>query len=88
MRYKNIEEIKTALLESLVESEDNRGIRINMGNGSHRYWLTGSIESYQIHCYGWGKNWADQTDDCNIQDVDVMAKKLWNQRKNIIYNSL
>ena len=83
MIYKTKESIKEALINSLEEFEG--GIKVkNYPDGSHRYWLTGDMESYNVHCFGSGQRWRDQDDDCNIQDIDKLVDYLWEERARII----
>ena len=82
---KTKEDIKKALIRSLEDEEDGIYVKAGgMGSGSHHYWLTGDIESYEIHCYGRGQGWCDQSDECGEQNLDKLVDSLWTQRAQII----
>lgn len=83
MIYKTKESIKKALVDSLEELEGGIYVKA-FPDGTHRYWLTGDIESYNVHCFGSGQRWSDQDSDCNIQNIDELVDHLWEKRARII----
>jgi hypothetical protein len=83
--FKTKRDIKNQLLESLKTGE---GIHVEatemVNGGTHHYWLTGTTDDYEIHCYGSGPGWFDQGDDCKTQDIDELVSKIWIGRKYIL----
>lgn len=83
--YTNKQKIKDDLIDSLKTGEGIHVEAIGMVNGgSHYYWLTGTEDNYEIHCYGSGQGWSDQDSDCRIQDIDELVSKIWDDRKYIL----
>lgn len=83
--YKNKETIRKKLLESLTTGEGIHTKATSMVNGgSHHWWLTGTKDSYTVHCYGRGPGWVDQSDDTDMQDLEELVSWLWKERANII----
>ena len=82
--YKTKQAIKDRLIESI---ETGVGIRTDaswMGSGSHHTWLTGSYENYEIHNFGCGQGWSDQTDEPPTSSLDEMVTILWKKRAIIL----
>ena len=79
-------EIKDCLIRSL-EDEYKGGITIEstamVNHGPHRFWLSGDEENYLVCCFGCGQGWSDP-DDCGIQDIEELVKKIYKNRKHII----
>ncbi len=91
--YTTKTKIRTALLDTLSSPQDGMmfdpdfGVRVratSMESGNHHYWLTGTADSYEVHCYGSGRGWCDRADDCGIQDLGELVDYLWKNRKHII----
>ena len=91
--YTTKAKIRESLIATLSSPPDGMmfdpdfGIRVratSMGSGSHRYWLTGDLEKYEVHCFGQGRGWADQGDDCSVQDIDALVSYLWKNRAQIV----
>lgn len=82
-KYKTKAAIRDRLMESLKTGEGIYTEAISMESGQHHWWLTGTSESYQIHCYGRGLGWRDQSDGCD-QDLEAIVDHIWRLRKYIL----
>jgi len=83
--YKTKKIIKGRLIESLKTGEGIRTCaKSSMGSGSHHTWLTGAEDNYEIHNFGQGQGWSDQSDEPFSSDLDEVVSRLWRQRASIL----
>jgi len=88
MRYKNKEMIRKRLVESFETGEGIHTKATSMGSGFHHWWLTGTEDSYRVHCYGRGQGWSDQSDDTRMQNLEELVGYLWKKRASIREESI
>lgn len=51
------------------------------GNSTHKWWID---ENNELHCYGSGQGWSDQTSEIRDgRNLEKHLKELWKRRRDI-----